>query len=503
MTVFDSYLKVRAAAEDRALPRAGMCHRHLSEEPLVIVTYKLAGDPASPLGVLIGTDRSAPEFFCAPEPRNRDLRFGLINPFAEMVLGYLNRFEPEEGDPGDPVERPCPQLVVPNTATAQFLEVLGRSVRFPGRAGLIPPTTVQAGRHLAWFGGQAEHPGQSLVLPMTDLLCQHWTTGQSALEDELLAAVLAWINPGPHGAAAAALAAEDGPTAGPASSPQWDKRHLDPAIADFNAARAGSTDPSVVEPLAAEVRELVREALLSAWDDTWTALYLLRGLRLAAHVARRHERDVKEWGRWWAWSTGDDVRLRNTLSDREAIRLLAERETDTALLVAQECADDPLRFVAQEVDGTGVRGVVEHAEPDRRVVPTGRANRVLRPLIRIRLASENLRVVVGDRLSWTERDGKVGLQVLERDDATMTLEICSGTNRVAGVAPVLPTQVGDTVRLTSLSLSAGPPKPVHRLSETWTHRRLGEDADAVNDGNTDDTPPPAATTAGPASREDA
>jgi hypothetical protein len=494
MTVFDAYLKVRAAAEDRALPRASMCHRHISDEPLVIVTYKLAGDPASPVGVLVGTDRDNPRFFCAPEPRNRDLRFGLINPFAEVVLHYLAAFEPVEGDDRPATARPYPQLVVPNTATAQFLEVLGRSVRHPGPAGLIPSATVQAGRHLAWFGAQGEHPGQALVLPMTDLLCQHWTTGQSALEDEQLAAVLAWITPGSDGAAVAALDAEDEPTAGPASSPQWDKRYLDPAIADFNAARNRSTEPSVVTPLAEEVRTIVRAALQRAWEGAWSALDLLRGLPAAPQATSRLARDVREWEWWWRRTTGDDVRLRNTLSDREAIRLLAEREADTALVVAQECADDPLRFAAQEVDGTGVRGVVEHAEPDRRIVPPGKSNRVLRPLIRLRLAHENHRVGVGDTLRWTERDGSVSLLVIDRDDATMTLEITSGTRRVAGAMPDLPTEVGRTIRLTSLDLAQGPVKPVHNLRETWTHRRLADDVDAVNDVSTDGVTPNPTTT---------
>lgn len=490
MTLFDTYLKVRAAAEDRALPRASMCHRHLSDEPLVIVTYKLAGDPASPLGVLVGTDRDRPAFFCAPEPRNRDLRFGLINPFAEVVLDYLRGYQPVEGDDRDASRRPCPQLVVPNTATAQFLEVLGRSVRHPGPAGLIPPATVQAGRHLAWFGGQAEHPGQAFVLPMTDLLCEHWTTGQSALEDELLAAVLAWITPGPDGAAADALDAEDGPTAGPASSPQWDKKHLDPAIADFNTARDRSTDPSVVDTVGPEVREVVRAALQPAWEDTWTALDLLRGLPTAPHAVTRRARDVREWEWWSRRVSGDDVRLRNTLSDREAIRLLAEREADTALVVAQDCADDPLRFAAQEVDGTGVRGVVEYADADRRIVPPGKTRRVLRPLIRLRLAHENHRFEVDDALCWTERDGAVSMTVLGRDDATMTLEITSGVQRVGGVTPDLPTEVGRIIRLTSLDLARGPVKPVHDLRETWTHRRLADDMDVVNDVSTDNVTTP-------------
>jgi hypothetical protein len=200
---------------------------------------------------------------------------------------------------------------------------------------------------------------------------------------------------------------------------------------------------------------------------------------------------VREWEWWWRRATEDDVRLRNTLSDREAIRLLAEREADTALVVAQECADDPLRFAAQEVDGTGVRGVVEHADADRRVVPSGGTRRALRPLVRLRLAHRDHRVEVDDVLRWTERDGAVSMTVVDRDDAMMTLEITSGVQRVGGVPPDLPTEVGRTVRLTSLDLARGPVKPVHDLRETWTHRRPVDDVDAVNDVSTDDVTAPA------------
>jgi hypothetical protein len=72
----------------------------------------------------------------------------------------------------------------------------------------------------------------------------------------------------------------------------------------------------------------------------------------------------------------------------------------------------------------------------------------------------------------------------------MTLEITSGVQRIGGVTPDLPTEVGRIVRLTSLDLARGPVKPVHDLRETWTHRRLADDMDVVNDVSTDNVTTP-------------
>src|SRR6266516_3477620 len=231
MSVYDSYLRARAAAEGRALPRASRRHRHLAEAPLAVCAYKLAGDPASPLAIMYGTDRSVPTLRVAPEPRNRTIRFGLLNPFAIDLLDYLAGYP---ADAEGALVAGAPQLIVPNVSTCQFLEVLGRSLRHPGRTGAIPPTTVQAGRHLAWFAQQSEHPGQALMLPITETLAAHCITGQSDYEDASLPALLGWIAPSPgFTPAQAAATAEGGPTAGPASDPQWDKTVLAPLIDAF------------------------------------------------------------------------------------------------------------------------------------------------------------------------------------------------------------------------------------------------------------------------------
>ena len=83
----------------------------------------------------------------------------------------------------------------------------------------------------------------------------HWATGQSALEDSNLAALLAWIDP-PTGqtGALAALDAEDPelwPPAGPATDPEFDNKMLAPAMEGYTRALAAVADGDVLaEPRA-------------------------------------------------------------------------------------------------------------------------------------------------------------------------------------------------------------------------------------------------------------
>jgi hypothetical protein len=90
------------------------------------------------------------------------------------------------------------------------------------------------GRWLTYLAERSEHPGSSAMLAMTEALGMHWASGQSALEDANLAALLGWIDPadGVTGREAA-IAAEDPlvwPPAGPSTDPAFDNEVLAPAI---------------------------------------------------------------------------------------------------------------------------------------------------------------------------------------------------------------------------------------------------------------------------------
>ncbi|MFI8853722.1 hypothetical protein ACIGW3_26500 [Streptomyces sp. NPDC053499] len=374
MSLLSALARMEAAACGRARPVATVRHRHLAERPLVLVPLTTAGENGAPLGAMLGTDRSAPEIFTVPQPRDRDLRFAFLGQLAEAMLPHLESCQDEvelverkETDPetGKRVTveaelcAEAPQVLVPTGPGVDFVRLLGRSMRFrrtaeedPGAEHPVPPRVPLLGRWLTHYGERARVPGSSLLLSMTGLLSRHWATGQSRLEDQHLGALLAWLAP-PDGldGAQAALRAELGrdadgqllvPPAGPATDPAFDNDLLAPAIARYDKGVPGA---------AREVHELVAAQLRPTWEAMWQGVELLRALPEAAHVPDRWRRDRQSYTHH-----RDRLRAGEPPQPRRddavtAARKLAMREQRQAELDAQEALDDPLVMAVRRLAG--------------------------------------------------------------------------------------------------------------------------------------------------------
>ncbi|MER7054650.1 hypothetical protein [Streptomyces sp. NPDC000351] len=403
MSLITTLARLEAVRTGRAQPAATVRHRHLSDRPLVFVPLITAGEAGAPLGALVGTDRDAPHLLVVPQPRDRDLRFAFLAELAGIVLphveSYADSVETAERSETDPetgkrvkVEvdlcADAAQLVVPSRAGIDFVRLLGRSMRFrrtaeedPETPHPAPPRVPLLGRWLTHYGERARVPGSSLLLAMTDLLGRQWATGQSALEDQHLGALLAWIDPEADGAgltgAQAAHRAElardaDGqllcPPAGPATDPAFDNRLLAPAIERYDRARtalaAAEDGLEADERLGAlsaaeqEIRTLVESRTRPTWDTVWRGLDLLRELPAGAHVEDRWTRD-----RWSFTSHRDRVLSGEPPQPRRddavtAANKLATREREQARLEAQEALDDPLVMAGRRLSGEAFAGEV-------------------------------------------------------------------------------------------------------------------------------------------------
>ncbi|MGP3975422.1 hypothetical protein ACTWQF_15705 [Streptomyces sp. 8N114] len=374
MSLLNALARMEAAACGHARPVATVRHRQLAERPLVLVPLTTAGENGAPLGVMLGTDRSAPEVFTVPQPRDRDLRFAFLGRLAEAMLPHLESCQDEvelverkETDPetGKRVTveaelcADAPQVLVPTGPGVEFVRLLGRSMRFrrtaeedPDAEHPVPPRVPLLGRWLTHYGERARVPGSSLLLSMTGLLSRHWATGQSQLEDQHLGALLAWLAP-PDGlsGAEAALRAELGrdergqllmPPAGPTTDPAFDNDLLAPAIARYDKGTPGA---------AQEVHELVASQLRPTWEAMWQGVDLLRALPEAAHVPDRWRRDRQSYTHH-----RDRLRAAEPPQPRRddavtAARKLAMREQRQAELDAQEALDDPLVMAVRRLAG--------------------------------------------------------------------------------------------------------------------------------------------------------
>jgi hypothetical protein len=195
MSMLTSLAKAAAYERGRAVRVATARHVHLSARPLMFVPLSLAGEANAPLACLVGDEQDYPRLLVVPQPRNRDLRFGFATQLAPTVLNYVHGFTTQLDQDG--VHPDAPQLVVANPGGVEFTRLLGRSLRFRRPDGEWPvhPSVPELGKWLTGFAEQAEKPGSSSMLALTTVLSAHWATGQSALEDANLAALMGWIAP--------------------------------------------------------------------------------------------------------------------------------------------------------------------------------------------------------------------------------------------------------------------------------------------------------------------
>jgi len=518
VSLLSTLARLQAVKSGQAEPLATVRHRHLSERPMVLVPLAAAGESGAPLAVLLGTERESPRLHLVPQPLNRTQRFEYLAAFAADLLPYLESFgaevellegsekDPETGEKVAVVRELCadaPQLIVPNPGGVQHLALLGRSTRFRRTAedadpGAYPaPTQVPLlGRWLTHLTERAQVPGSSLLLPMTGLLARHWATGQSHLEDQHLAARLAWHTPPPGltGAEAAELAESargaDGqllhPPAGPVTDPRFDEAVLAPAIIRHDAAVAAlrGADPEEsarAELLVKEARTGLEAALSAAlrptWDDVWRGLDLLRALPPARHLADRWESD-----RWSYTGHRDRLAAGEPPQPRRddavtAARKLAQREREQARLDIQEALDDPLAMAEHRLAGEAFVGVVSAVVPE---YSEGRAPKP-RPLVTVRTGdrphADPGREVYRAHTATAQKAVVVGSAAGE-----VTVRLLSGMGRKKEPEPGSVPEVGDAVVFTLFELTPRQSAPLPEPDDTpWTH---GGPPGAVQDSPT-------------------
>jgi hypothetical protein len=389
MNHLDAVLAARAHSAGRALRRSLYRHRRLVAEPLAVVLWQLGAEPFSAAALAWGSRPGRLTLSVAGEPRNRDLAFAALLPFARC---FNARFEaPVDG---------APQVVVANGASAEMLGRLGRRLAYLPTDGPHPadPALVRLGRHLQFLDRHRARSGQQLLVALTDLLNDHWTTGLSQPEAQSLAALDAWIEPPPgeHGFDAAARA--ELVPCGPLPAGEDDER-LEPLMKAFNDARGRSTVPAVVRPLLGSIEAHYRPLCERAWRLLWRCRDRELRVREARSVRRRWEEDCAAYAFHMQWLARNGLR-RTRQTPRQAAWTLRTLEEAGRLLEAEEVCDDPLRQVPALLDNRAVRGRVLRVDAGHREMATSRM--VKRPLVTL-LSPEPCRMPVGKELWWTEQ----------------------------------------------------------------------------------------------------
>ncbi|MFJ6195377.1 hypothetical protein [Micromonospora sp. NPDC092111] len=481
MSTLRALAKAQALAAGVAQPVATVRHLHLAERPLVLVPLAMAGEAHAPLAALVGTAPDDARLLVVPQPRNRDQRFRFVAELAGIVLPYLDGFrgvsEAVPVDRGRDVRYryvDAPQLLVPNPAGVIFLRLLGRSTRFRRPDGEYPvhPAVPLLGRWLTFFAERAEHPGSSALVALTDALTLHWATGQSAVEDLHLPALLGWVDPpaGRSGAEAAARAEDPRvcPPAGPATDPEFDNTVLAPAMAGYAAS---ADDPAARRVAYAELERVLRGQLTPTWELMWRGVGLLRALPPGARVAGRWDGDRDAFtGHAEHLDAGGGPQPRRDGAVAAAVRLHRLERALTSYAV-QRAYDDPLVMAEHRLTGEAFVGDVTLADPGR--VDDSGKRPVLRPRIQV-VTTEPVRVPVGATLWSTARPAqkaKVVFLTPAADGKTeVVLELSGGMGRGLTAPPGTVPEAGERLCLTTLSDAFLPVGAFPAAEETpWTH----------------------------------
>lgn len=452
MSTLTALARLAAASADRAVPVRTVRHVHISDQPLVFVPIALAGEANAPLAAMVGDNRLAPTVLVVAEPRDRSQRFAFAADLADIA--------------GKHISGGAAQILVPNPAAATFTRLLGRSTRFRSTTGPYPvPAAVPLlGRWLSFYAERREHPGSSLLVPMTSALSAHWATGQSATEDAHLGSLLAWIDP-PDGlsGSAASLLAEDPvrcPPAGPATDPTFDLEVLDPCLTRVREARFTGRG---VEHAVTALTEALTSQLAPTWELMWRGVDLLRSLPAGDHVASRWGIDVAafEWHAEHIREGGPpQARLDGAVA---AARRLATLEREQERLAAEQAFDDPMVMAEHRLAGEAFVGRVVAAEPERLV--TSGKRRILRPLVTVATSE----TVPSGPLHSPARPSQEAT-VISRGDGEVTLELKGGMGRSLVPEPGSVPAVGEEICYASFGLTFSRVPGFPSREETpWTH----------------------------------
>ncbi|XXX81374.1 hypothetical protein WMF30_21680 [Sorangium sp. So ce134] len=472
-----SYLEALLVADARRLRRAqrsaAVRHRHLTQRPLGMLLYQLGAEPFTAAAVAWGFGPKDRKLAVPGEPRDRELAFRALMVVARDVNAWFEgtgRNEP-------------PQVVVANRATLALLARLGRRLAYLPTTGALPadPEFVRFGRHLRFLADRARHPGQQLVVVLTELLSSHWVPELSGLEVQHLPALEAAIDPprgkGAHEAAREAERLEIGPM--PAAE---DDEKVDVLLSAFNAERGRRTEEKVVARLRKPIEAHYSALVDRGWPILWRCLDRERGYSEAAHVERRWKEDLAALHRHIDWVVKKGLPYRTRQTSAQAARTLRAAEEAQRLLEAEEAIDDPLRMIPTLLANQGVVGTVRRVDGEH--YEQGPKNRVRRPLVELETA-ERCALPVGKELWWTQTAEKREYVITDirhsakGDTSIVTLRLETGS------AQELPKK-GETAIFSVHNLSSN---AFFMLPEKapWTHRDPDLDAaPPALDGATDE-----------------
>jgi hypothetical protein len=343
----DLLLRLCAFARGRALRCATHLHVALRPDALIICPVAMAGEDTTIHILAWGGIGQQPKISCVPDPRQRDEQYGLFTEFGAAIEHYFLTCR-RNGT--------YPQLWVSSAPAASHLDILADRLRYNREDARVK----RFGELLSYATERYPLVGEQTLQTATGALKRHWTTGQTASEDEHLGALLTWIAPPPGGSMLAAVAAAERVPMGVKTDPEFDREVLAPLVSAYHTARRAGATPGVLAQHTREIRRALEPVVLGIYGATQRAIQLLQhsGLPPLPDLGELERREIAEFASFMASrDAGYHLPLRDT--PKAAVFKLAAREEATENVEAMVLAGDRVARERGRLTGHVIVGVVE------------------------------------------------------------------------------------------------------------------------------------------------
>lgn len=386
MSYVKALLAMLGAAEGRARRLALFRHFHAEREPLFLLCWRPGGEDGRAAAVTYALGRGPARTVVAGDPRNWELQAHMLHEFALAFNPWFDRFaalrvpcrRTKQGEERLVVHA-APQVVVANTATKKFLGQLAQFVK------VLPPSlrTPELDRlalHLAFLHELSGSKGQSLLVVMTQALDFHYAIPLMAPERQSLSVADVTVCHDRSHYIEALVNAEE-TQFGPLPATGWEKEVFE-VVRQFNAARGKATDRASVTPFLDPIESEYRSLSAPALEILRESYYREASYTAAPSVQGRRLEDRRRYTLHVDWAAGGRQRgLAPT--PWHAFRWMRRMEEDAAVFDAESACDDPALMAEHLVAGGAFRGRVISSDPHH--TEPGRARRVVRPLVTLRL----------------------------------------------------------------------------------------------------------------------
>lgn len=294
--------RLHAWRDGKPAPRGDVLNVHITEpEDLLILAFLRMGGESRPWGVAIGTLAEGPQFFTAPEARNRELVGNMMVDVGHLLLSHFDH--PDYSDIGPTEYRESiRQVWLPGGTHIEMLQNIAAAYARSRWQRDDIDTLRSLGNLCNALFIENQRPGQQTVISATDALRECYVFPTANIRQGHLGHLLGWLKPADSrderldGARTA-----ERKSVATVLNPDVERDVLQPLVERWGLAQKANDDNAMATE-AQGIHDALTSELRARWQETADAVEYLnadsrkRNVGLRDLVQDSNKYMFKSWG---------------------------------------------------------------------------------------------------------------------------------------------------------------------------------------------------------------